>query len=205
MELLISDHSYRAESLPGLKKGEFSFCESISNPLLFVENPAPYQHQTQSCRSRGCRGCHGTSRFWQNSYTYLNLGADYTHHITTVPPPSGFSDLPTALHYTYQLHAADGCNNSKFRLYEKATYQRGVRNSRLGVKNGTFFLSSTIFLTIVRKNTFQQQPTAFIWIPIEFEKKFADEDPSGLKYIWSKTVDFFLLNLRNLFMCFQFI
>ena len=47
---------------------------------------------------------------------------------------------PSHHHHTYQLHAADGCNNSKFRLYEKATYQRGVRNSRLGVKNSSFFV-----------------------------------------------------------------
>ena len=51
-----------------------------------------------------------------------------------------------------------------------------------------FFLSSTIFLTIVRKNTFQQQPTAFIWIPIEFEKKFADV---GWNIFGSKLLIFF--------------
>ena len=33
-------------------------------------------------------------RFW---YSNLKGGADYTHHITTIPLPPGFSDLPTAL------------------------------------------------------------------------------------------------------------
>ena len=92
---------------------------------------------------------------------------------------------PSHHHHTYQLHAADGCNNSKFRLYEKATYQRGVRNSRLGVKNGTFFFVEHHFSHNCKKKHFSTTANSVYldsnriwkkslpkWVEIYFEQNY---------------------------------
>ena len=57
---------------------------------------------TQACRPRGCRGCHGTHRFWYISKPYLEEGSKLCPYITTGTP--GLSDLPTAFLIEYFSH-----------------------------------------------------------------------------------------------------
>ena len=107
---------------------------------------------------------------------------------------------PSHHHHTYQLHAADGCNNSKFRLYEKATYQRGVRNSRLGVKNGTFFFVEHHFSHNCKKKHFSTTANS---VYLDSNRIWKKSLPMKTQVGWNvfgylKTLIFFLLNLTNL-------
>ena len=52
---------------------------------------------TQACRPWGCRGYHGTPRFWQISYPTSTKGCRLCSPDNTGTPR--FSDLPTALTY----------------------------------------------------------------------------------------------------------
>ena len=124
--------------------------------FFLSKTPRPTSTKRRAVGAGGAGGAGGAMAppdFGRTVTPISTLGQILPTTLLSCPPP-GFSDLPTALHHTYQLHAADGCNNSKFRLYEKATYQRGVRNSRLGVKNGTFFFVEHHFSHNCKKKHF---------------------------------------------------
>ena len=183
------------------KRVSLVFVSPFQIRFFLSKTPRPTSTKPRAVGAGGARGAMASPDFGR-----LDQGSRlYPPHNYCPPSPTGFLELPTALHYTYQLHAADGCNNSKFRLYEKATYQRGVRNSRLGVKNSSFFVEHHFSHNCKKKHFSTTANSVYLDFNRIWKKSLPMRTQVGWNIFGAILLIFFLIDLSNLFMSFQFI